>query len=123
MSNLSTEAIVTIISTLPGLLVSALSAWFAYVGLRRRNDARSDIETPTIRVLVRLDAAPRYSLFLFLSYLRYPIFIIYLTFCSYRMDLPRIPDAPQRLHPPPPAEENLPGVFRRPERVWLPQAL
>ena len=67
MSNLSTEAIVTIISTLPGLLVSALSAWFAYVGLRRRNDARNDIETPTIRVQVRLDVAPRYSLFLFLS--------------------------------------------------------
>jgi hypothetical protein len=58
MSNLSTDAIVTIISTIPGLLVSSLSAWFAYAALRRRHVARNDIETSTIElVLMRIDAA------------------------------------------------------------------
>ncbi|UZP32516.1 hypothetical protein NXS19_000332 [Fusarium pseudograminearum] len=57
MSKLSTDAIVTIISTIPGLLVSSLSAWFAYAEIRRRRPAASDIETSTIG-LIMLPLAP-----------------------------------------------------------------
>ncbi|KAG8352810.1 hypothetical protein FVEN_g9196 [Fusarium venenatum] len=56
MGNLSTDAIVTIISTIPGLLVSSLSAWFAYAAIRRRHLAANDIETSTL-IVVRLDPA------------------------------------------------------------------
>ncbi|CAF3501487.1 unnamed protein product [Fusarium graminearum] len=52
MSHLSTDAIVTIISTIPGLLVSSLSAWFAYAAIRRRRPAASDIETSTIGLIM-----------------------------------------------------------------------
>ncbi|EYB30800.1 hypothetical protein FG05_11739 [Fusarium graminearum] len=53
MSHLSTDAIVTIISTIPGLLVSSLSAWFAYAAIRRR-PAASDIETSTIGLIMSI---------------------------------------------------------------------
>ncbi|CEI63901.1 unnamed protein product [Fusarium venenatum] len=52
MGNLSTDAIVTIISTIPGLLVSSLSAWFAYAAIRRRHLAANDIETSTLIVRI-----------------------------------------------------------------------
>lgn len=48
MSDLSTEVIITIVSTIIGLLallVSSLSAWFAYISLYRRNALQNDIET------------------------------------------------------------------------------
>ncbi|CAG1986058.1 unnamed protein product [Fusarium graminearum] len=54
MSHLSTDAIVTIISTIPGLLVSSLSAWFAYAAIRRRRPAASDIETSTIGLIMSI---------------------------------------------------------------------
>ena len=62
MSDLSTEAIVTIISTIPGLLVSTLSAWFAYKALCRRNPAPRDVETLTLELaLVQFNPTSRYS--------------------------------------------------------------
>lgn len=48
MSDLSTEVVITIIGTIIGLLallVSSLSAWFAYISLHRRNAPHDDIET------------------------------------------------------------------------------
>ncbi|RBR13908.1 hypothetical protein FVER53590_25706 [Fusarium verticillioides] len=53
MNSLSTEEIVTILSTIPGLMVSCLSAWFAYLALQRRHVARNDIETATIEFIIR----------------------------------------------------------------------
>ncbi|ENH61676.1 hypothetical protein FOC1_g10016500 [Fusarium oxysporum f. sp. cubense race 1] len=59
MVQLSTDAIVTIISTIPGLLISCLSAWFAYAALRRRHVNRNDIETATIEfIIAQISATP-----------------------------------------------------------------
>lgn len=62
MGDLSTEAVVTIISTIPGLLVSTLSAWFAYKALCRRDAAHNDVETLTFELpVVQFNPASRYS--------------------------------------------------------------
>ncbi|KAH7208033.1 hypothetical protein BKA60DRAFT_577268 [Fusarium oxysporum] len=59
MVQLSTDAIVTIISTIPGLLILCLSAWFAYAALRRRHVNRNDIETATIEfIIAQISATP-----------------------------------------------------------------
>jgi hypothetical protein len=52
MGGLSTGEIVTVLSTIPGLLMSCLSAWFAYLALQRRHVARNDIETATIEFII-----------------------------------------------------------------------
>ncbi|VTT72022.1 unnamed protein product [Fusarium fujikuroi] len=52
MSNISTEQIVTILSTIPGLLMSCVSAWFAYLALQRHHVTRNDIETATIEFII-----------------------------------------------------------------------
>ncbi|KAG8352809.1 hypothetical protein FVEN_g9197 [Fusarium venenatum] len=48
MSQLNTDAIITLVSAIPALFVASLSAWLAYLALRRRNISRNDIETSII---------------------------------------------------------------------------
>ncbi|KAF5720422.1 hypothetical protein FMUND_4244 [Fusarium mundagurra] len=62
MNSLSTEEIVTILSTIPGLLISCLSAWFAYLALQRRHVPRNDIETATIEFIITHISAARLSI-------------------------------------------------------------
>ncbi|KAH7269295.1 uncharacterized protein BKA55DRAFT_531950 [Fusarium redolens] len=62
MGGLSTGEIVTILSTIPGLLMSCLSAWFAYLALPRRHVARNDIETATIEFIITQFSTTRSSL-------------------------------------------------------------
>ncbi|OBS26331.1 hypothetical protein FPOA_00272 [Fusarium poae] len=52
MSQLNADAIITLISAIPALLVASLSAWFAYLALGRRNISRNDIETSIIESAV-----------------------------------------------------------------------
>ncbi|KAG8674315.1 hypothetical protein FPOAC2_00324 [Fusarium poae] len=91
MGSLSTDAIVTIISTIPGLLLSSLSAWFAYAAIRRRHVGSNDIETSTVGpVLIRMDTAS-------------------LTASSIALQLPPVPAVQSQFE-----NANSPGVFRRP---------
>ncbi|KAH7196570.1 uncharacterized protein B0J16DRAFT_326174 [Fusarium flagelliforme] len=113
MSDLSAEVILTIIGTILGLLallVSSLSAWFAYTSLHRRNSPPSDIETVGL-VPVRL----------------YPTFLIHGWPSSTAIPLPSMPTIPpispphsQPPHtnsPPNLVGESSSGVLRRLERV------
>ncbi|KAH7180513.1 hypothetical protein DER46DRAFT_3992 [Fusarium sp. MPI-SDFR-AT-0072] len=68
MGYLTTETIVTIVMTIPGLLVSCLSAWFAYLALRRRHVARNDIETSTIEFIITQISTTRSNLKIQSSY-------------------------------------------------------
>ncbi|KAJ4126018.1 hypothetical protein NW765_001796 [Fusarium oxysporum] len=52
MVQLSTDAIITLVSTIPGLIVSCLSAWFAYLALQRRPIPQSDIETAAMLFMI-----------------------------------------------------------------------
>ncbi|KAH7269294.1 uncharacterized protein BKA55DRAFT_4400 [Fusarium redolens] len=52
MVQLSTDAIITLVSTIPGLIVSCLSAWFAYLALHRRPIPPSDIETAAMLFMI-----------------------------------------------------------------------
>lgn len=64
MSQLSIDAIITLVSAIPALFIASLSAWFAYLALRRHNMSRNDIETSTIEfVLSHANTTPaRYAL-------------------------------------------------------------
>ncbi|KAF4970885.1 hypothetical protein FSARC_2155 [Fusarium sarcochroum] len=58
MGSLSTDAMVTLASAIPGLLLSSLSAWLAYLTLRRQHHLdRTDLETST-KELVTAQAHP-----------------------------------------------------------------
>ncbi|KPA41765.1 hypothetical protein FLAG1_05355 [Fusarium langsethiae] len=52
MSRLNADAIITLASAIPALLVASLSAWLAYLTLRYRNTSRNDIETSAIELFV-----------------------------------------------------------------------
>ncbi|KAH7180512.1 hypothetical protein DER46DRAFT_3988 [Fusarium sp. MPI-SDFR-AT-0072] len=52
MVQLSTDAIITLVSTIPGLIVSCLSAWFAYLALHRRPIPLSDVETAAMLFMI-----------------------------------------------------------------------
>lgn len=52
MSQLNADAIITLVSAIPALLVASLSAWLAYLTLHHRNTSRNDIETSTIEFIV-----------------------------------------------------------------------
>ncbi|KAI1058641.1 hypothetical protein LB506_001123 [Fusarium annulatum] len=52
MAQLSTDAVITLVSTIPGLIVSCLSAWFAYLALHRRPIPQSDVETAAMLFMI-----------------------------------------------------------------------
>ncbi|KAH7196571.1 uncharacterized protein B0J16DRAFT_365876 [Fusarium flagelliforme] len=52
MTRLNVDAIITLVSAIPALLIASLSAWLAYLTLRRRNISRNDIETSAIEFIV-----------------------------------------------------------------------
>ncbi|KAL3605381.1 hypothetical protein FPOAC2_00325 [Fusarium poae] len=51
MSQLNADAIITLVSAIPALLIASLSAWLAYLTLRHRNTSRNDIETSAIEFI------------------------------------------------------------------------
>ena len=62
MGQLSTDAIVTLASAIPGLLIASLSAWLSYTTLRRGYISRNDVETLTIEFIVaHTSTNPRYA--------------------------------------------------------------
>lgn len=52
MAQLSTDAVITLVSTIPGLIVSCLSAWFAYLALHRKPIPQSDVETAAMLFMI-----------------------------------------------------------------------
>ncbi|RGP66347.1 hypothetical protein FSPOR_6725 [Fusarium sporotrichioides] len=52
MSQLNADAVITLVSAIPALLIASLSAWLAYLTLRHRNTSRNDIETSTIEFII-----------------------------------------------------------------------
>ena len=69
MSQLNADAIITLTSAIPALFIASLSAWLAYLTLRRRNISRNDIETSAIRIIVSQTSTTlsRYVFYVFRS--------------------------------------------------------
>jgi hypothetical protein len=52
MTQLNADAIITLTSAIPALFIASLSAWLAYLTLRRGEISRNDIETSTIEFIL-----------------------------------------------------------------------
>lgn len=69
MTQLNIDAIITLTSAIPALFLASLSAWLAYLTLRRRNISRNDVEREAIGLFVSHASTtpPRYDFYGFLS--------------------------------------------------------
>ncbi|KAI1058640.1 hypothetical protein LB506_001122 [Fusarium annulatum] len=74
MSNISTEQIVTILSTIPGLLISCLSASFAYLALQRSHVTPSNLISHTSVQFSRTATCSPCTKLLLISYFRAKIY-------------------------------------------------
>ena len=51
MTEMNADAIITLVSAIPALLIASLTAWFAYLALRCQNVSRNDLESRIVEYI------------------------------------------------------------------------